>query len=184
MIERLFTLLFGGGGNIIRDTAEVFIENAEAGAGREAQMRQAVLKQFAAEFASPPRASLFDRCIDGLNRLPRPALAFGTLGLFISAMTNPIWFAERMQGIALVPEPMWWLMGAIISFYFGARHQAKGQAFQRSIAETVARAPVVTGNLAALEALRAGAGMGEAQEAQLPAITGPNPALEDWRAGT
>ena len=26
-----------------------------------------------------------------------------------------------MQGLALVPEPLWWLMGAIVSFYFGAR---------------------------------------------------------------
>jgi len=34
-----------------------------------------------------------------------------------------------MQGIALVPEPLWWLMGAIVSFYFGARRQAKRQEF-------------------------------------------------------
>ena len=26
-----------------------------------------------------------------------------------------------MQGLALVPEPLWWLLGAIVSFYFGAR---------------------------------------------------------------
>ena len=24
-------------------------------------------------------------------------------------------------GLALVPEPLWWLLGAIVSFYFGAR---------------------------------------------------------------
>jgi hypothetical protein len=24
-----------------------------------------------------------------------------------------------------VPEPLWWLLGAIVSFYFGARHQSK-----------------------------------------------------------
>lgn len=63
--------------------------------------------------------------MDGLNRLPRPALALGTLGLFVSAMVAPLWFAERMQGIALVPEPLWWLLGVIVSFYFGARHQVK-----------------------------------------------------------
>ena len=95
--------------------------------------------------------------IDGLNRLPRPLLAFGTLGLFISAMVNPIWFASRMQGIALVPEPLWWLMGAIVSFYFGARSQAKGQEFQRSIAETAIRASEVTARLKALDALNSGA---------------------------
>ena len=36
-------------------------------------------------------------------------------------MVNPIWFASRMQGIALVPQPLWWLMGAIVSSYFVAR---------------------------------------------------------------
>jgi hypothetical protein len=26
-----------------------------------------------------------------------------------------------MQGLGFVPEPLWWLLGAIVSFYFGAR---------------------------------------------------------------
>ena len=52
-------------------------------------------------------------------------MAFGVLGLFIAAMVDPIWFADRMAGLSLVPEPLWWLMGAIVSFYFGARHQSK-----------------------------------------------------------
>lgn len=178
LIERVFSLLFGGGRNMVRDTAEVFFENSEAGAARQAQLRGTVLEQFAAEFAQP-RKGVFDRVIDGLNRLPRPALALGTLGLFISAMVDPIWFAARMQGIALVPEPLWWLLGAIISFYFGARHQAKGQDFQRSIAETMTRAGEVTGNLRALEALSVGAGKGAAR----PAPDATNPALAEWRGG-
>ena len=52
-------------------------------------------------------------------------MAFGVLGLFIAAMVDPIWFADRMAGLSLVPEPLWWLLGAIVSFYFGARHQSK-----------------------------------------------------------
>ncbi len=107
--------------------------------------------------------------IDGLNRLPRPMLAFGTIGLFISAMTDPAWFGERMQGLALVPEALWWLMGAVVSFYFGARHQLKGQQFQREIAETLSRStpPVTTAST------------------PVPQDDGaPNAALDDWRAGT
>lgn len=176
MIDGLFSLLFGGGRNVIRETAEVFRENAEGGARRDHAVQVAVLKQFAAEFAQP-RKGLFDRFMDALNRVPRPALALGTLGLFVAAMYDPIWFASRMQGIALVPEPLWWLLGAIVSFYFGARHQAKGQEFQRSIAATMARAPEVTRNIGALRALEAGAGAGDA-----PAPA-PNPALDDWRRG-
>lgn len=174
LIGQVFATLFGGGRNILKDTAEVFVENAEAGAVRDAVMRAATLEQFAAEFAEP-RRGLFDRFVDGLNRLPRPALALGTIGLFVSAMVEPVWFAERMQGIALVPEPLWWLMGAVVSFYFGARHQAKSQDFQRSIAASLARTPAVAANIAALRGLDAGAAaLEEGSEA--------NAALDEWRA--
>jgi hypothetical protein len=156
LIDRVMGLLFGGAGNIVKETAEVFRENAESRAVREAELSQAALAQFAAEFMAP-KPGLFDRVIDGLNRLPRPALALGTLGLFVSAMVDPVWFSSRMQGVALVPEPLWWLMGAIVSFYFGARHQAKAQDFQRSLGATLARTTEVTRNLAALRALDAGA---------------------------
>lgn len=169
MIEGVLALLFGGGRNALRETVEVFRGNAEAGEARAAEFRAAALAQFGAEFALE-RKGLFDRFVDGLNRLPRPALALGTLGLFVSAMVDPIWFAARMQGIALVPEPLWWLLGAVVSFYFGARHQAKGQEFQRSIAQTLSRAGEVASNLRALDALQAGAGPDD------------NPALTAWRA--
>ncbi|MEE9426663.1 MAG: holin family protein [Paracoccaceae bacterium] len=168
LVEAIFGLLFGGGRNVLKDTAEVFWENSEAAAARQSRRSSAALEQFAAEFALE-RKGMFDRFMDGVNRLPRPALALGTMGLFVSAMVDPIWFASRMQGIALVPQPLWWLLGAIVSFYFGARYQVKGQEFQRSIAMTIARATQVSANLAALQALEAGAGK--------------NQALDDWRAG-
>lgn len=185
VIERLFNFVFGGGRNVVKDTVEVFRENAEAGAVREAQHKAEVVAQYGAEFAAPARGG-FDRFMDGLNRVPRPAMALGTLGLFTAAMVEPVWFAERMQGIALVPEPLWWLLGAIVSFYFGARHQAKGQEFQRSIAVTMARAPVVMDNLKALRALRAdspGAADAGRDAALSLTVIKPeaNPALEDWR---
>ena len=146
-------------------------------------LRSAALGQFQNEFSNPPYTR-FDRFIDGLNRLPRPILAFGTIGLFVSAMIEPVWFASRMQGIALVPQPLWWLLGAIVSFYFGARHQVKGQAFQREIAQTLARVPDVARDLADLQTLNVGTGhllsaeqlaSGEEASAQ-----DKNPALNDW----
>ncbi len=189
LIERVLTLVFGNGRNVVKDTVEVFRENAEAGAAREAEVRGKALKQFGSEFVVVERG-LFDRLMDAVNRLPRPALAFGTLGLFIAAMVDPVWFASRMQGIALVPEPLWWLLGAIVSFYFGARHQAKGQDLQRQIARTLASVPQVVDNLAALEALERGAGSPGAaesgQDSQTAAETltpAPNPALDAWQRG-
>ena len=138
LIEQVFSLVFGSGRNVVRDTVEVFRPNAEAQARRDHEQYNASLKQFAAEFYAPQRG-WFDRLMDALNRVPRPAMALGTLGLFVSAMVDPDWFSARMVGLALVPEPLWWLLGAIVSFYFGARHQAKGQEFQRELVEHMAR---------------------------------------------
>ncbi|HCQ64403.1 MAG TPA: carboxylesterase [Rhodobacteraceae bacterium] len=176
VVGTLTGALFGNGANLIKDTAEVFMENTEAAAEREAVWRAAALSQFATEFTRP-RRGWFDRIMDGINRLPRPALAIGTLGLFVAAMVNPVWFAARMQGIQLVPEPLWWLMGAIVSFYFGARSQSKGQEFQRSLAETMGRTGAVVRNVEALEALGAGSA------AAKPGAEDDNPALAAWRAG-
>lgn len=194
LIQGLAALLFGSGRNLVAETAEIFLPNAESQAVRDQAHAQAALAQFGAEFLTPPRPSLFDRAMDALNRLPRPMLALGTIGLFVSSMTSPIWFASRMQGLALVPEPLWWLMGAIVSFYFGARYQAKGQEFQRSIADTLARTREVGANLAALAALQAGFGLppgtlgdpeadpaAAAAERAIGAAPGNNPALDDWR---
>jgi hypothetical protein len=183
----LADLLFGER-NVLRETVEVFRPNAEAADQRKHAYSEATLAQFADEFAKG-RGGWFDRAIDGLNRVPRPAMALGTLGLFVAAMADPVWFAARMQGIALVPEPLWWLMGAIVSFYFGARHQAKSQEFQRSIAATLVRAPRVTESLAALRALEAGVSEPPESEvargaegAQATARSArPNAALAEWR---
>ena len=108
-----------GAARAVTGVAGAFTPNAEAADARAFTARAGALAQFAAEFQ--PRQTWFDAVIDGVNRIPRPAMALGTIGLFIWAMMDPIGFAARMQGVALIPEPMWWLMGAIVSFYFGAR---------------------------------------------------------------
>ena len=91
----------------------------------------------------------------------------------------------RTQGLALVPDPLWWLLGAIVSFYFGARYQVKGQAFQASLAATLARTPHVVRNVAAIRALRAGSpGVadveGEANVALDALALGDNQAVVEW----
>lgn len=139
LIVQLLSLLFGDGKNVLAETAEVFTANAEADSQRDLKRAEAALDQFAKEFQSPAQGR-FDRVMDGINRIPRPAMALGTLALFAAAMADPVWFAARMQGLTVVPEPLWWLLGAVVSFYFGARHQTKGQEFHRSMAATMARA--------------------------------------------
>lgn len=172
MFSMLWETFFGGRRNLVRETVEVFRENSEQSAVRAHDLQAAALAQFAAEFDG--QKSGFDRFMDGLNRLPRPMLALGTLGLMGAAMLDPVWFAARMQGIALVPEPLWWLLGIVVSFYFGARAQAKTQAFQEGIARSLARVPQAVENLESLNALRQGADPVEKNE------TSDNPALADW----
>lgn len=184
LIERIFSIAFGSGTNVVRDTVEVFRENAEGGAVRSAQVQQQAMAQYGGEFVAP-RRGWFDRFMDGLNRLPRPALALGTLGLFVTAMVNPLWFSERMQGIALVPEPLWWLLGVIVSFYFGARHQVKAQDFQREIVGTMARVPQVLDNIQKIQKLRADspqvAATGNEARLRLASLMPEdNAALKDW----
>ncbi|QBF32208.1 holin family protein [Thalassococcus sp. S3] len=186
LIERILSVVFGGGRNVVAETAEVFRENAEAGAERAATVQGQAMRQFGQEFLVP-RKGVFDRIMDGVNRLPRPALALGTLGLFVAAMVDPLWFAARMQGIALVPEPLWWLLGVIVSFYFGARHQMKAQSFQKDIAATMARAPQVIENIGKLRTMSAGspgaADPGPDAELAVAAVRPElNKALEDWKA--
>lgn len=186
VIADVFSLIFGSRRNALRETLEVFRENAEAGATRAHEMQSAALSQLAAEFQFGGK-SRFDRFMDGVNRLPRPLLALGTLALMGASLSDPVWFTARMQGLALVPEPLWWLLGVIVSFYFGARHQVKSQEFQQALAASMARVPQVAQNIAALERLwadaPAAAATGTDAAARLDAIAAEdNPALEAWKA--
>jgi Holin of 3TMs, for gene-transfer release len=115
-------------GGAVGDVAEVFVGNRAARDAAEHERFGQVLAQYGDEFAHSPQG-WFDQTVNGMNRLPRPMMAIGTLGLFAYAMADPAGFAERMQGLAYVPEPLWWLLGAVVSFYFGARelHHYRGR---------------------------------------------------------
>jgi hypothetical protein len=188
LISNVFVWLFGDGRNLVRETSEVFRENAEARAQRGAALQTQALAQLSSEF-SAPREGRFDRFMNGLNRLPRPALALGILGLFVASMIDPIWFASRMQGLILVPEPLWWLLGVIVSFYFGARHQVKSHQFQTALSQTMLHVPEVVHNLEQLQALApAPQSNSEGAEATAPppeiTVQEPNSALIAWRAAS
>lgn len=107
-------------GSAARDVAEVFTPSATRRMELSAEAQMAALGQLGEEYQLPA-LGWFDRFVNGLNRLPRPALAFGTIGLFVYAMQDPKGFAARMVGLNAVPEPLWWLLGAVVAFYFGAR---------------------------------------------------------------
>lgn len=115
-------------GEAVGGVAEVFVGNRAERDAAESERFDRALAQFGEEFGKS-NDGVFNGFVDGLNRIPRPAMAIGTLGLFGYAMIDPHGFATRMQGLAYVPEPLWWLLGAVVSFYFGARelHHYRGR---------------------------------------------------------
>ncbi|MXU66293.1 holin family protein [Oceanomicrobium pacificus] len=178
----------GGSGGLaapVRDLTEALAGNRAAREAAEAEAFRAVLGQFGAEFSGAQ--GRFAALIDGLNRVPRPALALGTLGLFIYAMAAPEGFAARMAGLALVPEPLWWLLGAIVSFYFGARelHHFRMRmppVSGAALAEALRHVRQVQGppDGTAGEAPAAPAGP-VARVTGVPGADAPNAALVDWK---
>jgi hypothetical protein len=140
-------------GEAAKGVAETFIPNATRRMELSAEAQMAALRQLGEEYGLPS-VGWFDRLVNGLNRLPRPMLAFGTLGLFVYAMVDPVRFSARMVGLNAVPEPLWWLLGAVVAFYFGARETY----YFRNRQVPVVAAP----------------GAADAPDAG-------NPALDDWR---
>ena len=90
-------------------------------------------------------------------------------------MVDPQAFAARMVGLNAVPEPLWWLLGAVVAFYFGARETfyfrnrpgpGTGEAGQPEAGQSDPVQEEIDGEQADRRAARA-----------------PNAALRDWQAG-
>ena len=70
---------------------------------------------------TPAGKAGYDHLIDALNRLPRPLIAISSLVVFIIAGINPAWFEAQMQALNAMPQPLWWLLGAVLTMFFGSR---------------------------------------------------------------
>lgn len=171
-----------------RAMVEVFKPNAEADAKRKhaehmalSEQDLASLAQFASEFRDRRNQTLWDSLVDGLNRLPRPLITLGILGLFILAPVDPLRFVEIATAYEAVPEGLWALFSIIIAFYFGGRMQIKGQDMQLK-----GQALVAAKELAAMRHVR------QDQQPVLPipgtspelppeAVARPNRVIERWK---
>jgi len=168
MIGRILGLSGAVGkiGAAVTGVSEVFVPNATKGMTLDNRAYTAALGQYGQEFQGVS-VGAFDRFMNGVNRVPRPALALGTIGLFVYAMAAPQSFSLRMEGLAYVPQPLWWLLGAVVSFYFGAREMsyARGQGLAGSAPRTgMAMRPIAAPHHAP--------------------ISRANPALAEWKASS
>jgi len=187
LIGNILGALFGSGRNVVKETAEVFTTNAEAADQRSAHLQAAALRQMENEFGTGH--GWFHRVVNALNRLPRPLMAFSVMGLLGSAMIAPEWFAARMQGLALVPQPLWTFLGLIATFYFGGREMYKSRVSKmaKEAARITAQTPQVLENIRKLESMRAdspgAADPGPDAEVNLAALEEhENQALAEWRS--
>lgn len=182
-------------GNAATGLSEVFHVNQTRQKELDEEAYARSITQYGEEFRAP--AGWFDSFMNGLNRLPRPFLTLGTMGLFVYAMVEPIGFSSRMEGLALVPEPLWWLLGAVVSFYFGAReaHYLRARSLQSAAVRSVATGKEIAANMLAERATVAAEAVEEEKPLEMRsepvagAVLPPNddfvdnPALRDWAAG-
>jgi hypothetical protein len=95
-------------------TAETAVEGVAFGTNGAAPLPQVIPKGARARQG-------YDSAIDAVNRLPRPLAACLALALFLDAAIEPAGFEARMQALSAIPQPLWWLVGAVTTFFFGAR---------------------------------------------------------------
>lgn len=90
------------------------------------------------EFTARPTPG-FRNFIDSLNNLPGPVLVVSTTAMAGFALLDPAGFSARMNGLNAVPEPLWWLMGGLVSLYFGTREMrfVRGRAVVEAMAASL-----------------------------------------------
>ena len=148
----LLQLLGGGLFEKIDDLVKTIFGDKEARNSAIASEQQAVIAALAAEFQRATKPRFIDSLADGLNRLPRPLIAFAVIGVLIYAPIDPIGFSLAMQAYSLVPEWLALLFGQIILLYFGGRMLDKWNG--RMKAPSLSEVQSLTQGLSAIAALR------------------------------
>ena len=115
------------GGGVVKSIGGIVKSVVGDKSAREQQAsteQMAVLAQFAAESQPRENRTWWDALVDGLNRLPRPLMTFGVMGLFVWAVVDPAEFALSMNVLQIVPEMLWYLFMTIVTFWFGGKLMA------------------------------------------------------------
>ena len=180
----LMSWVLGGGAKqaaaVVGQVAGVFKPNAGALETFGHAYNRAALAQYIAEFAHL-RRGWFDSLVDGLNRLVRPAITFGFLGILPAVVIWPEGAAIAFAALALLPAGYWALVTVIIGFYFGGRMQLKAQDFQKSVRSAADRAPEVIANIKRLRtALSPDEAADDSPELAHGLPQAENAAVRDW----
>jgi len=129
-LQWISKILGGGVAEAAKGFGSIFSPNKEAKSVREHDNLKSSRDQYSSEFIVRNNRTWFDSFADGLNRLVRPTMAFGCIGLISMSFINPYLFLTAMQGLILVPSGLWAMMSAITVFYFGGRYLEKRKSMQ------------------------------------------------------
>jgi len=129
-MQWLLNLLSGGLVKSVGGVVKTIFGDKAARDQYGADEAAAGLNQFAAEFQVQNR-TWFDSVIDGVNRLMRPTMWYSTLVYLWLSWSDIEQFVEVTNGLRLVPEPVFVLLGIMVGFLFPIR-EIKG-AWTKSI---------------------------------------------------
>ena len=101
--------------------AKTFIGDKAAKEANFHAEQMEIQRGYQSEFLAPEKKGWFNQLIDGYNRLMRPAMTSGIIYLFIWACVDPVEFTLTVQALQIIPDMMWYVLLAIISFWFGGR---------------------------------------------------------------
>lgn len=134
----------------VPDLLKSFLGNKAAREDNISTEQMAVLDQYAAEFQGPERLGGWNSFVDGLNRLVRPLMTFGTIGLFVWCAFDPISFTVAMTALQAVPEMLWYILLSIVAFWFGGRVLENAQIGRMKPSADIAK---IVGQMNAVRAL-------------------------------
>ncbi len=112
-----------GGINAVGGLVKSIFGDKSAREDNEHSEQEAAFNELSSEAAAQQRdnRNWFDTLVDGLNRLPRPIIAFGVLAAMIWCPIDPVGFSATMQAYTLVPQWLALIFGQIILLFFGGR---------------------------------------------------------------
>ena len=126
MLGKLIGGIFGGGGSKLIDSTGGLLATLLGDKKSEVELaseeQRTVLSNYAAEFGFQNNRTWWDSLVDGINRLVRPLFTFGLAYLFGYCVYDPISFAAAMNALQLIPEMLWYMMIAIVAFWFGGKY--------------------------------------------------------------
>lgn len=124
MISFLKNLFLGGLGSTVQGVSRgiaTFTGDKVQREGNIHEEQMAVSQGMAAEYQYRGHRTWFDALVDGLNRIPRPLLAFEAIALPHWAIMDPVGFSVAMQALALMPEWLAIIFGQVVLLFFGGR---------------------------------------------------------------